>query len=68
MEEKRKLSEKKAIHNLPHEFIFFFLYAYIHADQPALMDGIMMMKVKQVLLKNEFQFGAAATSIATCSS
>ncbi|KAB2009974.1 hypothetical protein ERO13_D10G181900v2 [Gossypium hirsutum] len=55
MEEKKKLSEKKAIHNLPH-------------DQPALMDGIMMMKVKQVLLKNEFQFGAAATSIATCSS
>ncbi|MBA0725434.1 hypothetical protein Golax_022024 [Gossypium laxum] len=32
------------------------------------MDGIMMMKVMQVPLKNEFQFGAAATSIATCSS
>ncbi|MBA0742004.1 hypothetical protein Gogos_015117, partial [Gossypium gossypioides] len=29
----------------------------IEEDQPALMDGIMMMKVKQVLLKNEFQCG-----------
>lgn len=31
------------------------------------MNGIMMMQVKQEVLKNEFQFGAA-TSIAICSS
>lgn len=49
-------------------FMFFFLYVSIHADQAAVMDGNMMMKVKQAPLKNEFQMGAAATSIATCSS